>query len=240
MHSGRVKLAHPRTGVMFDSPVPPGSGWPGDPATSADRGGRDAGARRVDGGGGQNRRGARRGGVGVPRVPAAGRVARRGRGRQAQVVRRPAVLGSADSGLGLGAAADGHRRVGARRARRQPHRPRVHRRPVGRLSVRGAASRRTGQPSGVRRRRGWVGAQRHSGGRGGALCAARQCADTGRTRDVRTVAGRRVAADRFRRAGDRRARRVRVAGCAADDPVRWRRGRNARAAVRARRDGDAR
>jgi uracil-DNA glycosylase len=34
MHSGGVKLAHPRTGVMFDSPVPPGSGWPGDPATS--------------------------------------------------------------------------------------------------------------------------------------------------------------------------------------------------------------
>jgi uracil-DNA glycosylase len=34
MHSGYVKLAHPRTGVMFDSPVPPGSGWPGDPATS--------------------------------------------------------------------------------------------------------------------------------------------------------------------------------------------------------------
>jgi uracil-DNA glycosylase family 4 len=34
MHSGRVKLAHPRTGVMFDSPVPPGAGWQGDPATS--------------------------------------------------------------------------------------------------------------------------------------------------------------------------------------------------------------
>jgi uracil-DNA glycosylase len=34
MHSGGVKLAHPRTGAMFDSPVPPGSGWPGDPATS--------------------------------------------------------------------------------------------------------------------------------------------------------------------------------------------------------------
>jgi uracil-DNA glycosylase family 4 len=34
MHSGRVKLAHPRTGEMFDSPVPPDSGWPGDPATS--------------------------------------------------------------------------------------------------------------------------------------------------------------------------------------------------------------
>jgi uracil-DNA glycosylase family 4 len=33
MHSGDVKLAHPRTGAMFDSPVPPGTGWPGDPAT---------------------------------------------------------------------------------------------------------------------------------------------------------------------------------------------------------------
>ncbi|HYZ67645.1 MAG TPA: uracil-DNA glycosylase [Mycobacterium sp.] len=28
-----MKLAHPRTGAMFDSPVPPGTGWPGDPAT---------------------------------------------------------------------------------------------------------------------------------------------------------------------------------------------------------------
>jgi uracil-DNA glycosylase len=33
MHSGSVKLAHPRTGALFDSPVPPGSGWPGDAAT---------------------------------------------------------------------------------------------------------------------------------------------------------------------------------------------------------------
>lgn len=28
-----MKLAHPRTGAMFESPVPPGTGWPGDPAT---------------------------------------------------------------------------------------------------------------------------------------------------------------------------------------------------------------
>ena len=33
MQSGRVRLPHPRTGGLFDSPVPPGSGWPGDPAT---------------------------------------------------------------------------------------------------------------------------------------------------------------------------------------------------------------
>jgi uracil-DNA glycosylase len=30
-----VTLAHPRTGKKFDSPVPAGSGWPGDPATRA-------------------------------------------------------------------------------------------------------------------------------------------------------------------------------------------------------------
>jgi uracil-DNA glycosylase family 4 len=29
-----VKFAHPRTGELFDSPVPPGTGWPGDPATA--------------------------------------------------------------------------------------------------------------------------------------------------------------------------------------------------------------
>src|ERR1700733_16245370 len=34
VHSRGVNLAHPRTGALFDSPVPPGSGWPGDPATA--------------------------------------------------------------------------------------------------------------------------------------------------------------------------------------------------------------
>jgi len=29
-----VSLAHPRTGSLFGSPVPPGTGWPGDPATA--------------------------------------------------------------------------------------------------------------------------------------------------------------------------------------------------------------
>ncbi|MGH3560575.1 MAG: uracil-DNA glycosylase family protein, partial [Mycobacterium sp.] len=32
MHDVYV-FPHPRTGQLFDSPVPPGSGWPGDPAT---------------------------------------------------------------------------------------------------------------------------------------------------------------------------------------------------------------
>ncbi|MFS0899340.1 uracil-DNA glycosylase [Mycolicibacterium litorale] len=30
-----MQLPHPRTGVRFPSPVPPGTGWPGDPATGA-------------------------------------------------------------------------------------------------------------------------------------------------------------------------------------------------------------
>jgi len=34
VHSGVVIFAHPRTGALFESPVPPGTGWPGDPATA--------------------------------------------------------------------------------------------------------------------------------------------------------------------------------------------------------------
>ncbi|WP_428341226.1 uracil-DNA glycosylase [Mycobacterium sp.] len=34
VHSGAVNFVHPRTGVLFESPVPPGTGWPGDPATA--------------------------------------------------------------------------------------------------------------------------------------------------------------------------------------------------------------
>ena len=34
MHSEGVRLPHPRTGEPFDSPVPAGAGWPGDPATA--------------------------------------------------------------------------------------------------------------------------------------------------------------------------------------------------------------
>jgi uracil-DNA glycosylase len=34
MHSGLLRLPHPRLGTLFDSPVRPGSGWPGDLATA--------------------------------------------------------------------------------------------------------------------------------------------------------------------------------------------------------------
>jgi len=39
-----VSLPHPRTGQLFDSPVPPGTGWPGDPAGAGTPACRDAGA----------------------------------------------------------------------------------------------------------------------------------------------------------------------------------------------------
>ena len=38
-----MEFPHPRTGARFDSPVPPGSGWPGDPATASTPHARDAG-----------------------------------------------------------------------------------------------------------------------------------------------------------------------------------------------------
>lgn len=38
-----MDLPHPRTGVLFPSPVPPGTGWPGDPATAATPVARSAG-----------------------------------------------------------------------------------------------------------------------------------------------------------------------------------------------------
>ena len=37
-----MSLPHPRTRAVFDSPVPPGTGWPGDPADSATPVARDA------------------------------------------------------------------------------------------------------------------------------------------------------------------------------------------------------
>jgi len=77
------------------------------------------------------------------------------------------------------------------------------------------------------------------------VAAAVRCAPPGnaptpaRTHDVCTVAGRRVAARWFRDAGNHRARGVRVAGGAADDPLRRGHGRDTGPAIRARRNGDA-
>ena len=86
----------------------------------------------------------------LPALPAAGRVARAGRAREARGVRRTRTTGAGRSRasatrrarvlvLGLAPAAHGA----------QPHRPRLHRRPLGRLPVRRAAPHRLRQPADV-------------------------------------------------------------------------------------------
>ena len=88
-------LPHPATGELFDSPVPPGTGWPGDPSpparrwpttrtTSAAWPGRRTGLPALE---------ARVGGL--PRLPAPGRVARGGRAStKRRVVRRGSRTGA--------------------------------------------------------------------------------------------------------------------------------------------------
>ena len=85
-------------------------------------------------------------------LPAAGRVAGAERGRAAAPLPRRALLGAAAAGLRRPAGADRDRRAGAGGARRQPDRPDLHRRPLGRLAVRGAPSGRARQPADLRER----------------------------------------------------------------------------------------
>ena len=86
------------------------------------------------------------------------------------------------------------RRPGARRARREPDRAGLHRRPQRRLPVRRAAPVRPRQRSRRAYRRGRPAADRRADGRRGPLRAAGEQADPGRARYVRALAGRRAAA----------------------------------------------
>ena len=120
------RLPHPLTGEPFPSPVPPGTGWPDDPAApdtpvaatvadvvrlaaTDDLAALDARVSVCSA---------------CPRLVAWREdVAREKRG----VVRRPALLGAADRGLGRPGAPGADRRTRARGQRRQPHGPRLHR-----------------------------------------------------------------------------------------------------------------
>ena len=130
----------------------------------------------------------------VPRLPAAGHLARGGGDGQTPRLRRPAVLGTAGAGLGIGAAAAADRRAGARRARRQPDRADVHRRPVRRPVVRRAAPGRAGEPADQCRRRRRFAGQPDSHRRAGAVRAAGQRPDACRTGHLLALAGCRMAA----------------------------------------------
>ena len=115
-------------------------------------------------------------------LPAPRRVARAGRARAARGVRRRGVLGprrSPASATRRARVLDARPR--ARGARRQPHRPRVHRRPLGRLAVRLAAPRRARQPADVDAPRRRARAARRLDRRGGALRAAGEPPDAGRS-----------------------------------------------------------
>ena len=92
-------LPHPVTGRPFASPVPPGTGWPDDPATPSTPVARTpAAVRRLAATDDLAR--ARGADQCVRGLPTAGPLAR-GRGpRQARVVRGAALLGPPDRGLG--------------------------------------------------------------------------------------------------------------------------------------------
>ena len=188
-------LPHPVTGQPFPSPVPPGTGWPDDPATAATPVARTADdVRRAAGPADLAELTAA--GQRLPRLPAAGRLARGRRPGQARVVRRGALLGPADRRLGVRDARRAGRRARAGRERRQPDRPDLHRGPLRGLAVRRAAPgrpRRAGH-LGARRRR--PAAARRPDGRRGPLRAAGQQADHHRAGHLRAVAGARGGAGR--------------------------------------------
>ena len=152
------------------------------------------GPRGPDPGGGPARS-CRRGG-GLPRVSATGGLARAGGDGEAGGVPRRGVLGPPGPGL---------RRPGARvvivglapgRARRQPHRADVHRRPLRRLPLRVAAPHRLRQPAHQHAPRRWSAAHRRVDHRAGAVRAAGQPADAGRARHVPPVPRARAGAPR--------------------------------------------
>ena len=175
-------------------------------------------------------RGARERDRRLPPLPAPGRVARAGRAREAGRVPRLGLLGPPGAGLRRSGRARAAARAGARRPRREPHRPHVHRRPVGRLPVRRAARHRVRQPAdgGVARRRARAARLLHHRGR--ALRAAGQQAAAVRARQLPRLARPRARpADRGARG--RLPRQVRLgrdrAAAAAEVRARRRGGRRA-------------
>ena len=199
--------------------------------------GRGLGRRRTPPGRRRRPGRAGRAGLGLLGLPAPGLVARAGRPPEAGVVRLGALLGQADRRLGRPGAGGADRGAGPGGQRRQPDRPRLHRRLVGGLAVRLAAPGRAGDPGDVRARRGRPAAARRPDGRDRAVRAAAEQADHGRARHLPALdppgdrPGRRVPAGR---GGARRVRLDRR-------PRRPRRGRVRRAApapqVRPRRLG---
>ena len=145
----------------------------------------------------------------MPGVPATGGLARAGGVREGRALRRSGVLGQAGAGVrrSTGASVDPRSRAGG--ARRESHRPDLHRRSFGRLPVRVAPSVRRCQPGDVGRARRWSPADLRLHQRGEPLRAAGEQADAAGARHLHAVPR---TGDRGARAVacDRGARRVRV------------------------------
>ncbi len=170
----------------------------------------------------------------MPALPAAGRVARGGRAGQARVVRRRGVLGQAAAGIRRPRRRRARDRARAGRARRQPDRSDLHRRPLGRLAVRVAVADRVRQPAdlgGARRR---VASERLLHHRRGPVRAAGEPADAGRARQLPAVPRARARTARIG-PGDRDAGVVRVGRDAACARGPWSGNPAAAAEVRPRR-----
>ncbi len=151
---------------------------------------------------------------------------------------RRGLLGPAGHGPGAGRRAHRRRRAGPGRARRQPHRPDLHRRPLRRLGLRRPLAGRAGQPAHVdqpgRRPRGARRAHRLRR----PLRPAGQRAHPDRARHVLAVACPRAAAA-APAAGGGGARRLRLDGAAAGAGRRGVRAAASPAEVRPRRGGRA-
>ena len=114
--------------------------------------------------------------------------------REAGRVPRRDVLGPSGARVRRSEGADRGAGPGAGGARGEPHRPVLHRRPIGRLAVPGDAPRRPGQPArvGVGRRR--IGAHRRVDLGSGAVRPTRQHAAARRARQLPGLPAARVGA----------------------------------------------
>ncbi|CAA9376645.1 MAG: Uracil-DNA glycosylase, family 5, partial [uncultured Nocardioides sp.] len=174
--------------------------------------GRPRRGRRPPPGPGRGPRRGHRPGQRLRRVPAPGGLARAGGAGEAGVVRRPALLGTADRGLGRRRAVPAHRGSRPGGQRRQPDRPHLHRRPQRRLALREPAPHRVGDAADQRARRRRPAPRGRPDGRDRAVRPAGEQADRRRAGHLRPL-------DRLGdhpapavAAGRRRARRVRLGG----------------------------
>ena len=194
-------LPHPATGHLFASPVPPGTGWPGDPATPDTPVATTAAAvRRLARTVGPRR--ARRPGLGLPGLPAAGPLARgRGRDKRASYAGEP-YWGRPIPGWGSPAP----RRAG-RRARTGRQRRATAPAASSPATARGdwlfaePAPGRPGAHRHQRPRRRRPGADRHPDGRHRPLRATAEQADRRRARHLCALDRGRAGAARRRTSG---------------------------------------